>query len=206
MTSITETTLVMIVGPSAMGKSTIMNELVRMDNQFSRVRSFTTRPPRENDEPNHYYYLTTDELADKRSAGDVITETAFPSTGHIYGTISESFTGEYSLLDTLAISVEEYRELPFKATKTIALTASLDDWQNWLTQRFPKDSPDKNKRLEEAAISIDWCLQDDDAVWLVNSGSPAEMAAKLRNSISTGASNPTGPNLARTIRDNITPA
>ncbi len=169
----------MLVAPSAMGKSTIMNEVVRMDSRFSRVRSFTTRPPRDNDEPGHYIYLTVEELTAHRTAGDVVTEVTFPTTGQTYGTLTSSFTGEYCLLDTLANSVDEYRALPFKQTMTIGVTAPLDQWRKYFLARYPSESPEALKRLEEAKLSIRWSLADPETKWLVNDNTPAIAAARL---------------------------
>ncbi|MES2876464.1 MAG: hypothetical protein V4678_03250 [Patescibacteria group bacterium] len=161
--------LVMIVGPSAIGKSTLMNEIVRRDERFSRVRSFTTRPPRNNDEPGHYLYMTNDERLAQQVSGDIVTDVLFPTTGYHYGTVAKSYGSGYNLLDTLAHSVDEYEQLPFKRTVTISLTTNPDTWQNWLTMRFPSGGSDMKLRLEEAVASIEWSVaQTDNHYWIVN--------------------------------------
>jgi guanylate kinase len=162
-------TLIMLVGPTAIGKSTLMNEAVRQDARFSRVKSFTTRPKRSNDEENQYFYFSDTELHEQTEGGSIVTDVIFPTTGYHYGTTIHSYGTEFNLLDTLSHSVESYRQLPFKTTVTVSLTASSDDWRRWLEQRYPVTSQDRMKRIEEAVMSIEWSLhQTSGHRWLVN--------------------------------------
>ncbi len=197
-------TLIMLVAPTAMGKSTIMNAAVTLDSSFSRVRSFTTRPHRSNDEPGQYIYLSAAELVRERSDGTVVTETTFPTTGYTYGTLYTSYSGEHCLLDTLANSVDEYRALPFRRTVTVSLVATPDDWHAWFVSRYPEQSDMAVKRLEEAELSTNWSLQDTDTVWLANDGTPDEVAAKLIGlTRGTTPSDPNGPEYARATLERI---
>lgn len=178
MNNLADKVLVMIVGPSAIGKSTLMNEVVRQNSEFGRVKSFTTRPPRDNDEPNQYFYLSTDEAKQLQKESKAITYAVYPTTGQIYGTIADSYQFPYNLLDTLSGSVEEYRKLPFKKTVTISLTATPHQWHDWLLERYPEPSEERTKRLLEAKQSINWSLsQTSDHHWVLNEvGKQAETA------------------------------
>lgn len=169
MDSLASKTLVMIVGPTAIGKSTLMNQVVQLDSRFKRVKSFTTRRPRSNDENNQYFYITESELDAHLEAGEVLTDVIYPTTGDHYGTVVQSYNGKYNLLDTLANTVETYRELPFHDTMTFSLTADATDWITWLKLRYPEASDERNKRLEEARLSISWSLeQTSDHYWITN--------------------------------------
>ena len=55
MENLQDKKLVMLVAPSAMGKSTIVHEVLACDARFGRVRSFTTRPPRADDAPEQFF-------------------------------------------------------------------------------------------------------------------------------------------------------
>ncbi len=170
----------MLVGPSAMGKSTVMNVATQMDPRFVRVRSFTTRKPRPNDEPDQYFYLKPNELDELTEAGEVVTSVEFPTTGDMYGTLTTSYGGEYCLLDTLANSVDLYRGLPFAQTVTLSLTCPVDAWHERFLQRFPKPTDEAMKRLGEAKLSINWSLtQTTNHAWLLNDGTPEYAAQKL---------------------------
>lgn len=173
-------TLIMLVSPSAIGKSTIVREVLRRDKRFRRVRSFTTRQPRPDDEVDQFFYLTPDELTVKRADHELITEVHFPTTGQTYGTIAASYDGEYCLLETLAHSVEEYRSLDFKRTVTISITAPAEFWRQRFVERYPEPSDEAKKRLDEAEQSIRWSLaQTRNHTWLVNDQSAEMMAQKL---------------------------
>jgi len=178
MESLRDKTLVMIVGPSATGKSTIMTAATQLRDDFSYVKAFTTRAPREGDSGT-YTYLTKEQAEELHSRGETVTYVAFPTTGMIYGTTVESYQNTYNLLDTLANSVETYRLLPFDRTVTISLTANADDWRKWFTERYPEPSDEALKRLQEAKLSIEWSLaQDKDHHWLVNQPGQTEAVAK----------------------------
>jgi guanylate kinase len=173
-------TLIMLISPSAMGKSTIVYETVRIDNEFQRVRSFTTRTKRSDDKPNQFFYLTTEELAEKRNENAVITEVIFPTTGQTYGTLAASYNGTYCILETLANSVKMYRALPFKKILAITITTPTSLWHSRFLERYPEPSEEAKKRLEEAKLSINWSLsQASDHFWLVNDGTPDDAARKL---------------------------
>lgn len=188
MENLRDKTLVMLVAPSAMGKSTIVREVLARDERFGRVRSFTTRPPRADDAPEQFFYFSHTELEQERAAGKLITELTFPSTGQTYGTIDKSYLGKYCVLETLAHSVEDYRALDFRATVAISLTAPAEVWRQRFVTRYPQPSSEAEKRLEEAASSIQWSLaQTHDHHWIVNDQSAATAAQKIID-ITLGAS------------------
>lgn len=175
--SLSEKTLVMLVAPSAMGKSTVMQAATQLDPDFSYVRSFTTRPPRLGEET--YTFLDTAQVKSLRARGEAITYTVFPTTGFIYGTTLESYQSKYNLLDTLANSVDQYRALQFEKTITMTLTAPVERWQTWFLARYPEESDEAYKRLEEAKLSIKWSLNDPETLWLVNNDTPEDVAKSL---------------------------
>lgn len=180
MKSLHDKTLVMLVGPSAIGKSTVMNQVTKLDQRFSRVKSFTTRHPRANDEPDQYFYLQAGDLDQLASTGDIVSQVTFPTTGQTYGTLLSSYPGNYNLLDTLANSVETYRQLPFKATTAISLTTTASTWLEWFLSRYPAPSDEAEKRLQEARLSIGWSLdQAQDHRWLINDSDANQVAQKL---------------------------
>ena len=183
MESLKAKTLVMIVGPTAIGKSTLMNETVAHDDEFSYVRSFTTRRKRP-DEVSHYDFISRNEFEDLRQNGQTITYFEHPTTHDVYGTTAASFPNRYNLLDTLSGSVQSYRDLPFKDTVTVSLTAPIDQWQEWFLGRYPEPNEEAKKRLGEAVLSINWSLSDKQASWLNNpKGQVAMTAAKLIDTV-----------------------
>lgn len=187
MDSLVSKALIMIVGPTAVGKSALMNEACTLDTTFKRVKSFTTRRPRSNDEYNQYFYITQEQLDAHLEAGEVLTDVVYPTTGNHYGTVVQSYDGEYNLLDTLAGSVETYRMLPFHDTVTISLTTDAEAWTKWFESRYPEPSDERTKRLEEAKLSVTWSLdQTEDHFWLTNRPDSLTATAQELIDIATG--------------------
>ena len=69
--------IVIIEGPSGVGKDTIITELIsRYPDRFGRPINATTRPMRENESQNNpYLFLTEDEFLKKRASGEIFEHT-----------------------------------------------------------------------------------------------------------------------------------
>lgn len=169
MESLKDKTLIILVGPSAIGKSTLMNEVVRQHTEFGRTTGFTTRDPRPNDEPGQYRYLTKSEVEKKTAEESLVQYATSPTTGQIYGTEVIDYPNTYNLKDILANAVADFRALPFKRTVTISLSAPADEWRDWFLTRYPQPSNEAQQRLQEAKLSIEWSLRDKKTQWLSNS-------------------------------------
>ncbi len=192
------TTLVMLISPSAMGKSSLIDQLLAIDARLSRVKSFTTRPPRPDDASGQLFYFDEQTLADKRTRGDVVSEVTFPTTGYAYGTVRESYSSDICILETLANSVETYRALPFKRTIAISITAPAELWHQRFTARYPEPSDEALKRLEEARLSMQWSLaQTTDHHWVSNDASLDAVARRILAIIDE-----TSPSVVDTARQN----
>ena len=73
-----------LVGPSAVGKTTVMSELIRRGPEFEFIRSATTRSPRGDGHDDEYIYLTVDEFRARISTGGMLEYTEYG--GNLYGT------------------------------------------------------------------------------------------------------------------------
>lgn len=178
MDELSQKTLVMIVGPAAIGKSTLMNEIVRQDSKtFGYVKSFTTRSRRPG-ETAHYNFISREEALSLQQTGRTVTYFEHPTTHDLYGTTPASYIAQINLLDTLSGSVDDYRKLPFTHTLTIGLTAPVEQWKEWFLQRYPEPFDEAIKRLAEAKRSIMWSLGDPETFWLINDGPIETVAAR----------------------------
>jgi guanylate kinase len=196
--------LVMIVGPTAIGKSTLMNHVMEMDRDFGRVSGFTSRPARENDEPGMYRYVTADEASVIANSAETIQYVLHPTTGIMYGTQVQDYPAKYNLLDTLSDVVEELRDLPFRRTTTISLTTDAESWERWLHDRYPVPSLERKKRLQEAINSIEWSLrQTSNHHWIINRPDKIDdVANQLILAVKTSSNEPTDvPPEARRLRE-----
>jgi guanylate kinase len=190
-------TLVMVVGPTAIGKSSIMNAAVECNPDFARVSGITSRQPRSNDEPELYEYVTHDEVGlapifEKIEHRELVQYAIHPTTRAIYATCLDDFKNNYSLMDTFALVVEGLRRLPFKQSLTIGVAVDPQTWQKWLQERYPSDSLERDNRLKEAVLSFTWLLNqsENEIFWLENKPGELDKAAKQLINICTGKQAP----------------
>lgn len=178
-------TLVLLVGASCVGKSTVMEKVVELDDRFGITGSFTTREPRHDGGSKTYTYIphTDDglqELFRRIHRHEIVQYAVHPTTKHFYGSELAHYPKQYNLLDMLATNVAGMRRLPFHACKTVGLVVEPSQWSYWFDIRFPEGHPDRHKRRDEAILSFRWLLgQPPDAItWIINGPGLLDTAAK----------------------------
>ena len=178
--TLAEKSLIMIVGPSAVGKSAVMSEVVRRNPSFGRVTSFTTRRPRSDEEAGTYRYISREEAETLIRKSKTVQYAIHPTTNMIYGSTLNDYPNKYNMLDTLSSAVIELESLPFKQTMVISITTPADQWRDRFLARYPGPSDEALKRLEEARQSIEWSLAHPKIYWLSNpQGGLPQVAAQL---------------------------
>jgi len=182
--------LVMLIGPCAVGKSYLIDQLVTQNPEFRKSRSFTTRPPRPDDTPDTIRYLQwTDEsigtFCDDIEAGEFVNFTFHPKTGEIYGTALQDHPGTYNLMPTLASSVEPLEALPFQQAPIIGLVTTPTQWQQWFNNREFTSSTDRAARIGEGISSLTWLLNQPRASIVANT-LDADAATTIQEVVATG--------------------
>ncbi len=83
--------LIIISGPSGAGKSTVVRKLLEdCELPLCLSVSATTRSPRDGEiDGKHYHFLTHDEFAQRKDAGEFLECKEVFSQGHWYGTLRE---------------------------------------------------------------------------------------------------------------------
>lgn len=76
--------ILIIAGPSAVGKTTIAHRMLELDSRYEFVRSVTTRPCRGDQFNSEYIYITEEEFKHLIATAGVLEHTEY--AGNFYGT------------------------------------------------------------------------------------------------------------------------
>lgn len=144
--------LILVGGPTGIGKTRFIDALLSSDSRFSRPRSFTTRLPRENESGNEYYHVSSYEFEQLRDRG------AFVTVDEVYGNYYA--IGYESLLEldrAGRIAIKEVHPknhskikalLPQAVSVVLLPLDSLTFWRS-AKQQTEYLSPDRVTRFEE---------------------------------------------------------
>lgn len=202
---ISDITMLPVIGASATGKDTVMETACSMDEEFGKVRSFTTRPWREDDKPGQYRYYPHEEtslagLAAQVRRGELVQYRPYAS-GYIYGSEGVDYTHPYMLLDTMSTAMDRIRAMPFKAVQPIGLVCLRKPW----LERFQSKgfSPEETiTRLKEGARSMMWLFSQPDIAWVDNTNDAAGAARQVVD-IARGVRNPEKETQAKQIGESL---
>jgi guanylate kinase len=158
-------TLLIVIGPSGVGKTTIIKK-----SGLFFVPSDTTRPPRTEEEDAKDYYFLDDY---QRLAGDISSgqflQVAIGPTGDFYGTKASSYPASgVATMAIVADVVPIFRNLGFNSTVSIFITPpSYGEWVRRMSDRTA-NSNQLSGRLAEAIRSFSFALSDNQTHFILN--------------------------------------
>lgn len=160
-------TLIAVIGPTGVGKSTLTDEVLRLDSDIRPIGTTTTRERRPSDPIE---FKTANEGVTHMSMNQAIIEGVMVNysvndTGHVYGTMPEDFHGEHNIGPILSDSIDNLMTAGFKEFSPIFVAARGLVYQQRL-EKERLDFPDISKRLVEAMGSITFARMNADASWL----------------------------------------
>jgi guanylate kinase len=150
--------LIVLSGPSGVGKSTILRKLIeRYPDRLRLSVSATTRPPRPNEHDGvDYFFLSPEDFARHREAGDFLECCEVFGRGHWYGTLLSEVRPSPSdkkwvILDIDVDGAEKVRG-QFPDAPTIFLRPSSEAELERRLRARGTDSEDAIRRRLEVAL------------------------------------------------------
>lgn len=161
--ALAEKTLIMLVGPTGAGKSTVMRELAALQHDIGIVGTITTRPPRPDDQIERYtFYEHSDEglrpLFEDIAAGRLVQYVVNPHSLHIYGSALPDYPGKVNIGDYFSSVVDSFGTYEFGKIIAVTLVTTGEEWLQRLDARFPRGDEQRENRCREAAESLSWSL------------------------------------------------
>lgn len=174
--------LVVVSGPSGVGKSTIVAELARHRPQVVPIVTATTRPQRPDEIDGVHYHFVGKEAFEELIATDGLLEHA-NNHGHWYGTPVDQVrgilaAGRDAILTISPEGARNVRLLVPDALLIFVMPPTMDD----LTDRLRKRGSESEASLARRRLDAErWIAEADDYDYVVvnETGRPEEAAERI---------------------------
>lgn len=185
--------LVGLIAPSAVGKSTIVAEILRQCREAGidagEVGSIMTRQRRQDGSDPDNYRTASEGITHAGLIAQIkqnsLVNWSLSATGDLYATDAASYPAEYNFLPLLPDSLPMLKKAGFRKLIAIYITAPPEEWANRLAER--RSNPTFAGRLTEAASSLQFAKENKSALHIISNRSaivsgkarPAEAAKKI---------------------------
>ncbi|WFN91146.1 guanylate kinase [Arcanobacterium wilhelmae] len=148
-----------ISGPTAVGKGTVLKELLARAPQLWYSISATTRPARPGESDGVDYYFVSDEQFDEMVESGSMLEWAVVHRMHRYGTprkpVEDALAaGKTVILELDLAGARQVRESMPEAIQIFLAPPSFEDLQYRLRARGTETQEDQQRRLETAKVEL----------------------------------------------------
>lgn len=151
--------LVVIAGPTAVGKGTVVKQMLAEHPEFKVSVSATTRAPRPGERDGVDYYFWTQERFDEAIANHELLEWATVHGVNRYGTprvaVAEALAeGRNVVLEIDIQGAKQVKAAMPEALTIFILPPSWDELVRRLSSRGTEDQEEQARRLETARIEL----------------------------------------------------
>jgi guanylate kinase len=161
--------LTVIAGPTAVGKGTVVREILALDSNVVLSVSATTRPPRPGEEDGReYFFLTHAEFDRMISNGDML-EYAVVHGQNKYGTprkpVEDALAAGKQVL--LEIDIQGARQVRKSMPEALLVFIAPPSWQELerrLSSRGTESAEEQQRRLDTAKIELEAQSEFDEVV------------------------------------------
>jgi guanylate kinase len=160
--------LIVISGPSGVGKDTLIQRLLKRDGNLGKSVSFTTRPPRPSEVPGVDYVFTTRSEFELARRDGILLESA-EYDGNLYGTSAPMVenlrgAGRDTILKIDVKGAEQVRKLVPDALFIFIAPPSMEDLERRLEKRRTESAQDMAARREIAKTEMSYAPHFDHVV------------------------------------------
>ncbi len=194
-----KTRLVVLTGPTASGRNTIINELLRT-NDYNFIVSDTTRPPRYNDgilEQNgreYFFRQEADMLADIKAGNfleaEVIHEQQVSGIS-IRELEKASKEHRTAIADTDIGGVSNILRLKPDAIAVLVLPLSFEIWHERLSSRGNMDKNEYRRRLQTAVRILQAGIHESNELKIIINDNLGDAAEEINELVQTHTVNDT---------------
>ncbi len=149
--------LVVLSGPSGVGKSTIVSEVLgRFPGTLRLSVSATTRSPRPGEQDGtHYHFLTDEQFSERRQQGEFVETIEVFGRGHWYGTLWSEVrpflaAGKWVLLEIDVDGAENVLKQFDAPVSIFVRTDSFEELERRLRSRGTENEESIERRLSVA--------------------------------------------------------
>lgn len=157
--------LIVISGPSGVGKGTVVEGLLKNTGNLRHSISYTTRPPRHSEINGYHYHFVSHEEFDRKVKNNEFLEWA-QVHGHFYGTplapIEEYFKKGYDVVvevdiqgaSSIKSALVKNKELLIKCFLIFLIPPSFEALSERLKKRKTETQEVTDRRLLRAAVEF----------------------------------------------------
>ena len=152
--------LIIISGPSGVGKGTIINELLKENKNLHYSISMTTRKKRENEIDNVNYYFVTPEEFKENIKNNKLIEYAEVYENLYYGTpkdkVEENLNnGKHVILEIDVEGMNNIKKYDENAISIFIAPPSLEELESRLRNRKTETEEKINERIKKAEYELE---------------------------------------------------
>lgn len=159
-----EVPLIGVVGPTNVGKTTLMEHAHTHDPSLHLVVSDTSRPPRDHEvDGQHYYFRSLPKMQQLVTIGGYAT-VAPSSTGDLYATAPDEYDQfGRPMMAILSSAMPMFRQVFPRMSTIVIVPPDYATWMGRMTDRNKRQA-----RMTEAIESLRFAAQDAGARYVIN--------------------------------------